>query len=91
MATERASRRDDRPHDPDELHHDEFVTDELPSITEQDVTRVIRKLEAGRATDSYTFGPADFDMFMYLSPGQWREVKDSPASLSDLLAPYTNA
>jgi len=90
MATERASRRDDRPHDPDELN-DEIVTDELPSITQEDVVRVIGKLEAGRATDSYTFGPADFDVFMYLRPGQWREVKDSPASLSDLLAPYTDA
>ncbi len=51
------------PHDPDELH-DEFVSDELPLITREDVTRVIGKLEAGRATDSYTFGSVDFDVFM---------------------------
>jgi len=67
------------------------VTDGLPAITREDVTRVIAKIEAGRATDSYRFGPDDFDVFMYLTQGQWRAAQRDPSSLMDALAPYVRA
>ena len=66
-------------------------TDDLSPITREDVARVIGRIEAGRATDSYRFGPADFDVFMYLKQGQWREIERDPSSLMDLLAPYIRA
>jgi hypothetical protein len=90
MATERVSPPDDHSPYPYELS-DEPVTDNLPPITREDVARVIGKIEAGRSTDSYRFGPADFDVFMYLKQGQWREIERDPSSLMDLLAPYVRA
>ncbi len=90
MATERIAPPDDHSPYPYELSG-ETITDDLPSITREDVARVIAKIEAGRAADSYRFGPADFDVFMYLKRGQWREIERDPSSLMDLLAPYVRA
>jgi hypothetical protein len=52
---------------------------------------VIEKIEAGRATNSYRFSPDDFDVFMYLKQGQWREIERNPSSLMDVLAVYVCA
>jgi hypothetical protein len=90
MATERVSHSDDGAPYPYELSN-EPVADDLPPITREDVTRVIAKIEAGRATDSYRFGPDDFDVFMYLTQGQWRAAQCDPSSLMDALAPYVRA
>ncbi len=90
MATERVCYHDGRAPYPYELS-DEPISGDLPTITREDVMRVIAKIEAGRATDSYRFGPDDFDVFMYLTQGQWREVQRDPSSLMDVLAPYVRA
>lgn len=80
---------DDRIPNLDDL--DAPMTDEVPSITAEDIMRTQRRLEEGHDANSYHFGEMDLWVLTRLSPDQWRRVKANPSMLTQVLAPTAHA
>jgi hypothetical protein len=70
---------------------DEPITDDLPSITAEDIAHTVERLEVGRASDTYTLGLADLHVLMHLTPQEWQIVKRTPSALARILAPAAHA